>query len=1256
VVFGLNNEPITLRSMNSLNANQWYTIKVEDDKVAIKDDGEITVLSLDKNNEEYQQLVRSIEKRKILHGYSKKDVNGDIDLYVVRAFNYHLHSGYSLLDGFNKISAIVKKSPLFGSITDHGVLYGTFEFYKKMISANKKPVLGCEVYCERMDGKLDSNHLIILAKNYTGWKNLVKLVSNYNHFYSKPHITYEMLEAHKEGLIVTSACIGGEIPQYIFSGETEKAEALALKLKNMLGDDFYIEIQRHNIEDERFINPKLEELANKLGIKIVAANDAHFTNKEDKLAHDVLLCLQTGKTFEDSKRMSFEGEGFHIYSEEEFEEIFEDKLEYLDNTIEIAKKCSDFHLETGKIYMPEYDSEEKSKKNMDSYEFFDLKCQEGFNKRFSGTNKLNDKTYIKRLRYEIDIIKQMRFPDYFLIVWDFVKFAKDNGIMVGPGRGSAAGSLVAYCLEITDIDPIPLGLLFERFLNPERVTMPDIDIDFEFERRSELFDYVKKKYGEDRISKIVTFGTFGAKTVVKDVGRVMGKSYELTDKISKMIPFAPKMTLDLALAENPDLKTLYDKDKEVNEIINLAKRIEGLPRHCSIHACGVIIAPSSVTDFVPQVRLKNRKEEGTYEFCTQYTMGELEEMGLLKMDFLGLKTMGIIGDTLRQVGKQYEDVDIYDKQVYKYISKGDLFGVFQLESSGMSDLMKKLFKDVNRAKDMKKLFERIIAGISLYRPGPMDSIPDYVEAIARGAKYELPQLKSILEPTYGQIVYQEQVMQIVRDLAGYSMGRSDLVRRGMAKKKASILEAEKEVFINGSKNSDGTVDVPGCVLNKINEDIAGSIWDKMAKFAEYAFNKSHAAGYAVVTMYTAYLKYYHPKEFMCSILNAFINNTDKLKIYINKIESMGMKVLPPDINKSQQKFSVEADGIRVGLEGLKQLGAISREIINERNSGGTFKSIQDFLDRMITSKLNKGNLESLIHSGALDNIDPSSRRSKIKAIVDDEVLAKMKEHKRKLEKKVLKNQISFFDLGVIKEDEMSSSLLQIPNLKEYDIEKKLAKEKEYTGLYISDHPLNQYRETLKKEEVFDIGTFTKFDDNEEEDEYEMEQGSEVYQDASVKVAGIIGEPKTFFIKRGKNIGKPIKIFPIEDKTGQIKCVAFTDQISIYGNRIAENNLVIISGKIKVDDFGTSLIIENITPLKELSEINKAKSINVQTTASELQILKEIVNSAKDGDVEVVVHIGEKKKVAKKKVKVDFALYAKLEDAFGDNVSIDLISA
>ena len=876
----------------------------------------------------------------------------------------HVHTEYSLLDGSNKIKEYVSRVKELGmdsaAITDHGVMYGVIDFYREARRQGINPILGCEVYVapnSRFDREVTGGddryyHLVLLAENNKGYANLMKIVSKgfVEGYYYKPRVDKSLLREYHEGIIALSACLAGEVQRYIVKGLYDEAKKTALEYQDIFGEgNYFLELQDHGIPDQALVNQQLLKMSQETGIELVATNDVHYTYAEDAKPHDILLCIQTGKKLSDENRMRYEGGQYYVKSPEEMEKLFPYALQALDNTQRIADRCH-VEIEFGVTKLPKYDVPD----GLTSWDYLQKLCYEGLEKRYGEPSReLKD-----RLAYELDTIQNMGYVDYFLIVWDFIKYAKDHGIAVGPGRGSAAGSIVSYCLGITTIDPIRYQLLFERFLNPERVSMPDIDVDFCFERRQEVIDYVVRKYGKDRVVQIVTFGTLAARGVIRDVGRVMDLPYAFVDSIAKMIPQELNITIDKALKENPELRQTYENDEQVKNLIDMAKRLEGLPRHSSMHAAGVVISQKSVDEYVPL----SRAADGT--ITTQFTMTTLEELGLLKMDFLGLRTLTVIQNAVRMAGKKnpsidMEKIDYNDAKVLDYIGTGKTDGIFQLESAGMKSFMKEL---------KPHSLEDIIAGISLYRPGPMDFIPQYIRGKndASSIAYDCPQLEPILEPTYGCIVYQEQVMQIVRDLAGYTLGRSDLLRRAMSKKKGDVMQKERQIFVYG----DEAANVPGCVKNGIDEKTANKIYDEMIDFAKYAFNKSHAAAYAVVAYQTAWLKYYYPVEFMAALMTSVIENPSKVAEYIYSCRQMGIRILPPDINKGEADFSVDGENIRYGLAAIKSIGRpVVQAVIEERNTFGPFKNLEDFITRMSSKDaLNKRAIENFIKAGALDTL------------------------------------------------------------------------------------------------------------------------------------------------------------------------------------------------------------------------------------------------------------------------------------------------
>lgn len=1207
--------------------------------------------------------------RPVLKAVILDDVEGGYKIQIVRWVDLHRHTGYSLLDGATKIEDLVAKTEYCGAITDHGVMYGFVEYFKQMKKAGKQAIIGFEAYAETKEGLKNGNHLLILAKNFKGYKNAVKLTSEaYDNFYKKPHVSYELLKKYSEGLIVTSACMGGEIAQKIFKDNYEGAKEVALIFKELWGDDFYLEIQRHNIGvEEDKINAGIIKLSKELGIKMVATTDSHYTNEEDEKEHEILLCLQTGKTISDGNRMQFRGDGYHIHTPEEIEMKFSDMPDVLDNTLEIAEKCAGFEVELGSLYMPKFDIPAPFASEDD---YFRHIVWEGFEARFKGTDKLNDTVYKERVQYELDTIIKMGFPGYFLIVWDFIKYAKDNDIMVGPGRGSAVGSLVSYCIGIVDMDPIPYHLLFERFLNIERISMPDIDIDFEYERREEVISYVRQKYGEDAVSKIVTFGTLSAKAVVRDVARVMDYPYSVGDTIAKLIPNAPKMTLDKALNESEELKQLYENDADVQEIINTAKKIEGLPRQSSQHACGIIIAPSSISDYLPEVTIKN-EDTGEKERTSQVVMTEVEELGLLKMDFLGLRTMGVIGNTVKSANKklaklgegliEYLTIPLTDPYVFGEIAKGKSYAVFQLESPGMRSFMVDLFSDVsprikaieskygltgyykvvgrskNKEAYMKEmtafgqeLFERLIAGISLYRPGPMDYIPQYVEGMKdpEYIAYDTPELEPILKATYGTIVYQEQVMQIVQVLGGYSLGRADLVRRAMGKKKSDVMAQESEYFIRGKKDKDGNIEVPGCVGNGISEEVAEKVWSKMADFCKYAFNKSHAGGYAMIAIITAWLKHYFPYEFMSAILNSIIDNAKKLKGYLSVCKDMNIPILPPHVNQSEEQFSVDPNGkgIVFGLKGIKNMGKISEQIIKERNARGDFKSYQDFAERMAKyEKVNKKVIEALVYSGAVDCFE-GTRRAKLSIL--DKILSSATGMKNAF----LSGQITFFEFAV------GEALKDIPTpeIEEFPKREKLAKEKEYAGFYVTEHPLDEYQIFFKGENIVEIKEILP-------DEEDDEETNSYYNGKKVRIAGIIKEIKTFYTKKDN---KQLKVFTVEDRAGELGGVIFSDKIEDNRQNLFEDKIVFIDGVVKSDDRGVQIIVNQIEDIDQVKVSQQAKRVVVTLVRKDqVTTLDRIIKSNKG---KVPVYLKHEGKVFKAETgfNVNAKTCSELDKAFG----------
>ena len=1068
----------------------------------------------------------------------------------------HVHTEYSLLDGSSKIKELAARAKELGmdslAITDHGVMYGVIDFYRACREVGVKPIIGCEVYVspgsrfdrETVSGEDRYYHLVLLAENNQGYQNLMKIVSKgfVEGFYYKPRVDYEVLEQYHEGIIATSACLAGEIPRYLMRGMYEDARQAALHYQEIFGEDnFFLELQDHGIPAQRQVNQGILRISKELGIGLVATNDSHYTLKEDWKAHDILLCIQTGKKVTDENRMRYEAEKFYLKSEDEMRELFPYAPEALENTHKIAERCN-VEIEFGVTKLPKYQVPE----GYDSWSYLNYLCEEGFAKRYPD----DDGSLHKRMVYELNTIHTMGYVDYFLIVWDFIHFAKSHGISVGPGRGSAAGSVVSYALEITNIDPIRYGLLFERFLNPERVSMPDIDIDFCYERRQEVIDYVVEKYGKDQVAQIVTFGTLAAKGVVRDVGRVLDLPYAQCDAIAKMIPADLGMTLEKALKTSPDLRDAYNSDDQVKYLIDMAMRLEGLPRHTSMHAAGVVISRTSVDEYVPL----SRAADGT--ITTQFTMTTLEELGLLKMDFLGLRTLTVIQNACDQIEKNrgihidVDKIDYNDKQVLESIGTGRTDGVFQVESSGMKSFMKEL---------KPGSLEDIIAGISLYRPGPMDFIPRYLKGKnnPETITYECPQLEHILSPTYGCIVYQEQVMQIVRDLAGYTLGRSDLVRRAMAKKKAAVMEKERQNFVYGNAEEG----VAGCVANGIDEKIANHIYDEMIDFAKYAFNKSHAAAYAVVSYQTAYLKYYYPAEFMAALMTSVMDNLTKLSEYIVTCRQMGLAILPPDINSGESGFSVDGEGIRYGLSAIKSIGkSVVEMIVKERENNGMFRSLEDFVERMSSKEVNKRTMENFIRSGALDCL-PGNRRQKV--LIAPEII----DNKNREKKNSMAGQMSLFDFA--DESEKTDFQITFPDVEEFTKEDILAGEKETLGIYISGHPLEAYVNAMKNNTNASAVDFLV---DEETNLAALSDGQRV----------IIGGMVTDKTIKTTKTGKMMAFLTIEDLTGSVEVLVFPKNYEAQREVFTEDAKLFVQGRVSLGEEPVGkLILEKAVPFSKI---------------------------------------------------------------------------
>ena len=1072
----------------------------------------------------------------------------------------HLHTEYSLLDGACRIPKLVERIKALGmtscAITDHGVMYGCIDFYSAMKDAGIKPIIGCEVYVcrDRLDksaANREYSHLILLCENNTGYQNLMKLVSEgfLTGYYYRPRIDYNLIRQHSEGLICLSACLSGDLPKLLLQGRYDDAEAYVREMQDIFGEkNFYVEIMDHGIREEKIVMPRLISLAREMNVPLVATNDCHYLEEKDADAQEVLLCIQTGKTLDDANRMRMDTRQLYVKSEDEMRTLFAACPDAVDRTQEIADRCN-VEFEFGVTRLPHYPVPEGET----ALSMLTRLTHEGLRERYPDAKETDEPW--QRLNYELNVISSMGYVDYFLIVWDFIRYAKSQGIMVGPGRGSGAGSIVAYSLGITMLDPLKYQLLFERFLNPERVTMPDIDVDFCYERRQEVIDYVARKYGADHVSQIITFGTLQAKGCIRDVGRVLGMSYQDTDAVAKAIPFDLGMTLEKALTLSPLLKTMYDEQPEVHRLIDTAMTLEGMPRHASTHAAGVLITGKPVMEYVP---LQRNDEVIT----TQYPMGTIERLGLLKMDFLGLRTLTVIRDTLDMLRAQGidmkpEDIPRDDPAVYEMISAGDTDGVFQLEGGGMRTFLTNM---------KPTCFEDIIAAISLYRPGPMESIPRYIQGKQNPSSihYETEKLRPILDVTYGCMVYQEQVMQIVRDLAGYSYGRSDLVRRAMAKKKHKVMAQEREYFIHGKLNDDGTIDVPGCVRNGVPEEVASHLYDEMTAFASYAFNKSHAAAYAVVCIETAWLKRYHPVPFMAAILNSVYGNPAKIAAYIQYCRSRGIAILPPDVNRSQWKFTVAKApdgqlGILFGLGAVKTVGQGAVDAIIRERKHGAYRDIFDFCRRIDTSECNKRVVESLIKAGAFDGM--GGNRPQLMAVFESAMDANSS-----LRKQTVDGQISLFDMAF-----GGAPLVQenhtLPNLPDYPLRQRLALEKEIAGVYITGHPLDDYRDVLGK---LPFST-ADLDGLEEREDRGLSLDGQI-----VDMGGILTEVKGKATKKGAYMG----FITLEDLTGQIECLVFPKVYERYQGMMAVDDLVVLHGRLSIrEEEAPKLLVEKLIPLE-----------------------------------------------------------------------------
>ena len=1105
----------------------------------------------------------------------------------------HVHTEYSLLDGSNKIKEYVSRVKELGmnsaAITDHGVMYGVIDFYREARKQGIKPILGCEVYVapnsrfdrETAGGESRYHHLVLLAENNTGYANLMKIVSRgfTEGYYYKPRVDKDLLRQYHEGIIALSACLAGEVQRYLSRGLTEEAKKVALEYQDIFGKgNFFLEMQDHGIPEQQLVNQRQIQLSKETGIELVVTNDIHYTYAEDAKPHDILLCIQTGKKLDDENRMRYEGGQYYVKSPQEMEALFPYAKQALENTQKIADRC-EVEIEFGVTKLPKYDVPD----GMTSWEYLNKLCWEGLEKHYGAPSR----ELKERLRYELDTIRSMGYVDYFLIVWDFIKYAKDHGIAVGPGRGSAAGSIVSYCLEITNIDPIRYQLLFERFLNPERVTMPDIDVDFCFERRQEVIDYVVRKYGKDRVVQIVTFGTLAARGVIRDVGRVMDLPYAFVDSIAKMIPQELNITIDKALQMNPELRKTYENDPQVKLLIDMCKRLEGLPRHSSMHAAGVVIGQREIDDFVPL----SRASDGS--ITTQFTMTTLEELGLLKMDFLGLRTLTVIQNAVQLAKSKNPELDMNqidynDKQVLSYIGTGKTDGIFQLESGGMKGFMKEL---------KPNSLEDIIAGISLYRPGPMDFIPQYIRGKndAGSITYDCPQLEPILAPTYGCIVYQEQVMQIVRDLAGYTLGRSDLLRRAMSKKKGDVMQKERQIFVYGDEENG----VPGCIKNGIDEKTANKIYDEMIDFAKYAFNKSHAAAYAVVSYQTAYLKYYYPVEYMAALMTSVIENPSKVAEYIYACRQMNIQILSPDINRGIGNFSVDGNNIRYGLTAIKSIGRpVIAAIIEDRDEFGPFKNLEDFISRMsVKDGLNKRAIEHLIKSGALDCLGGTRKQFM-------SIYVQIVDHVNQEKKYAMTGQMTLFDM--VGEEEKEQFEIKLPDVGEYSKENLLAFEKEVLGVYLSGHPLQEYEDKWRKSIS---ATTLDFQPDEE-------TGRAKVHDGTREIVGGMITAKT--IKHTKT-NQMMAFLSLEDLVGTVEVIVFPRDYEKNREYLEIDKKIFVKGRVSEEEERPSkLICETIIPFEQTK-----KELWVQFSDKEDFLRNEHILygylADSEGDDEVVIY-------------------------------------
>ena len=1151
----------------------------------------------------------------------------------------HLHTGYSLLDGSGKISKVVKTAKELGmksiAITDHGVMYGCVDFYKSAKAEGIKPILGCEVYVvpksmhiKTSDIENETHHLVLLVKNEIGYKNLMKIVSkaSIEGFYYKPRVDHEYLKEHSEGLIALSACLGGEVQSALLKDKIDKAKEVALFYKEIFKDGFYLEVQYHGMDEQRKVNKLIVEMSKELDIPVVATNDVHYIKKEDFRSHDVLLCIQTGKTVDEENRMRYPSDQFYLKSQEEMWDMFSYIPEALNNTVKIAGECNfDYEFHNSKLpKFPllneinpfDYLKETCFKGLIDLYDGLKEFRGKEFNLQKilnSANNNEETKVYIDRLNYELDVINQMGYVDYFLIVWDFIKYARDNSIPTGPGRGSGAGSIVAYTLGITKIDSIRYNLLFERFLNPERISMPDIDSDFCYERRQEVIDYVVRKYGIENVSQIITFGTMAARACIRDVGRAMNYAYAEVDRIAKMIPTVLGITIEKALELNPELKQAYDNEERVKQLIDISKDLEGLPRHSSTHAAGVVIASKPLVEYVP---LQKNEEN----IVTQFDMNTLEELGLLKMDFLGLRTLTVMSDAVNMVKQNrgididLDKIDFEDQEVYKMIGEGNTVGVFQLESAGMTSFMKELKPDS---------LEDIIAGISLYRPGPMSEIPRYIENKRNPNKitYLTKELEPILSVTYGCLVYQEQVMQIVRDLGGYSLGRSDLVRRAMSKKKHKVMEEERKNFIEGIVDEEGNVKVDGCIRRGISKEIGNKIFDSMMDFASYAFNKSHAAAYAVIGFQTAYLMRYYPVEFIAAMLNSVMGSNEKIAYYIKFAEKLNIQVLLPSINESYSKFTVKHNTIRFGLAAIKNVGFnVVESLVKARKEKGNFKSLMDFCNKIDLATINKRAIESLIKAGAFDEF--KIFRSKLLSVYERIIEGIVSQKKRNID-----GQISLFGDG---ENSVSLPPIQYPNINEFNKKLLLAMEKEMTGLYLSGHPLDDYKESLKHQTTMQIQKIIKSHEqkleNNQIDNLDAESIINKIDSIEDGQRVVIGGILTSVNRKVTRKNTIMAFVALEDLSSSMEIVIFPKTLEKFHSLINEEQLVILKGRISMsEEDRPKLLCEDVQPLEKINSSKVYIKLEDEKKAKEIINILKIVLDPYKGDTPIYIFANKEKK-------------------------------